>query len=209
VGEEQLNGELGPSTPVLVVDDDADARAVVTSALGRTGCSTLEAISGEEALEIARRDPPALVSLDVCLPGICGYEVLRELRVEFGVGLPIVLVSGARAESCDRVAGLLLGADDFFVKPIAPDEFLIRVRRLLARSKPVAPAVASRLTSREQEVLGLLAQGLDPDDIAGRLFIARKTVRTHIENIFRKLEVHSRGQAIALAYRQDLLRVPV
>jgi DNA-binding NarL/FixJ family response regulator len=100
---------------------------------------------------------------------------------------------------------MLLGADDYFVKPIASDEFLLRVQRLLVRSRPVAAAVASRLTSREQEVLRLLAEGLDAAEIAGRLFISRKTVRTHIENIYRKLQVHNRAQAVGLAYRQELL----
>jgi DNA-binding NarL/FixJ family response regulator len=100
-------------------------------------------------------------------------------------------------------------ADDYFVKPIASDEFLLRVRRLVDRSKAVAPAVASKLTPRELEVLRLLAEGLDGDEIARRLFIAGKTVRTHIENILRKLQVHTRGQAIALAYRQDLLGASV
>src|SRR5258708_6286048 len=147
-----MEGELRPVGPVLVVDGDEGARAITASALVRAGYVTAEALSGEEAVEIARRDPPRLVALEVLLPGICGYEVLRELRIEFGPGLPIVFVSGARTEACDRVAGLLLGADDYFVKPIASDEFMLRVRRLLDRSKPVAPAVASKLTSREQEV---------------------------------------------------------
>jgi two-component system nitrate/nitrite response regulator NarL len=202
-----MDGER-PSRAALVVDDDAEARAVLASALARGGYLTLEATSGEEALEIVRRELPSVICLDICLSGICGYQVLHELRTAYGPGLPIVLVSGARGASCDRVAGLLLGADDFFTKPIAADEFLIRVRRLLDRSKPVASPIASKLTSREQEILGLLAQGLDPDDIAARLFITRKTVGTHSENIFRKLQVHNRAQAVALAYRQDLLRSP-
>jgi DNA-binding NarL/FixJ family response regulator len=185
------------------VDSDRDARAVVACALNRAGYSTLEASSGEEAIEIARREPPALITLEVLLPGICGYEVLRELRAEFGAGLPVVFVSGTRTEACDRVAGLLLGADDYFVRPFAPDEFVLRIRRLLDRA--MTPAVLVRLTAREQEVLQLLAEGLAPDEIARRLFIARKTVGTHIEHIFRKLRVHSRAQAIAVAYRTRLL----
>ena len=59
--------------------------------------------------------------LDVQLPGMSGYEICRELRDEFGEGLPILFVSGFRTESLDRVAGLLVGADDYLVKPFAPD----------------------------------------------------------------------------------------
>jgi two-component system nitrate/nitrite response regulator NarL len=185
--------------PVLVVDDDSDLRRRVASALARAGFATSEAATGEEALDNARREPPALVVLDICLPGICGYEVFRELREEFGDGLPVVFVSGARTQSYDRVAGLLLGADDYLVKPFALDELLLRVRRLVHRSRPARTTLASRLTSREQEVFGLLAEGLGHAQIASRLYISRKTVGTHVEHIFRKLGVHSRAEAVALA----------
>jgi two-component system OmpR family response regulator len=185
------------------VDSDAESRAILASALGRVGYQTSEASSGEEAIEIARYAPPALVSLEVTLPGICGYQLLHELRSEFGTALPVVFVS-ARTDASDRVAGLLLGADDYLVKPISPDEFVLRVRRLVGRAKPISPAVALKLTVREQEILGLLAEGREPYEIADRLFITRKTVGSHIEHIFRKLGVHSRAQAIVVAYRQDL-----
>jgi two-component system nitrate/nitrite response regulator NarL len=194
--------------PILLVDDDPDERAAMTSALSRSGYATMEATTGEEALELAARRPPALAVLDICLPGISGYEVFRELREEFGAGLPVVFISAARTESYDRVAGLLLGADDYFVKPIAPDEFLLRIERVLGRSRPVAPEVTARLTSREGEVLRLLADGLRQDEIAQRLFISRKTVGTHIENILRKLGVHSRVEAVALAHQSLLIRRP-
>jgi DNA-binding response OmpR family regulator len=67
----------------------------------------------EQAIEMAQRERPRVVVLEVCLPGICGYEVCRELREVFGEGLSIVFVSGTRREPHDRVAGLLLGADDY------------------------------------------------------------------------------------------------
>jgi two-component system nitrate/nitrite response regulator NarL len=188
--------------PVLVVDDDSDLRRRIASVLARAGFATSEAATGEEALDSARREPPALVVLDVCLPGICGYEVFRELRDEFGDGLPVVFVSGARTQSYDRVAGLLLGADDYLVKPFALDELLLRVRRLVHRSRPARTALASRLTSREQEVFGLLAEGLGHAQIASRLYISRKTVGSHVEHIFRKLGVHSRAEAVALASQE-------
>src|SRR5207237_9250781 len=99
--------------------------------------------------------------LEVCLPGIAGYEVGRELRNMFGEGLPIVFVSATRTDSYDRVAGLLVGGDDYLRKPFAPDELLISVRRLVRRSAPLSAAIASRLTKREREVLVMMAEGLD------------------------------------------------
>jgi two-component system nitrate/nitrite response regulator NarL len=147
---------------------------------------------------------PRLIVLDVHLPEICGYEVCRELRDEFGAGLPVIFVSAERTEPSDRIAGLLVGADEYLAKPVASDEFLARVRVLLRRSGP-AIASASALTARELEILRLLADGLTTPDIARHLFISRKTVGTHIEHILAKLGVHSRTEAVALAYRDGLV----
>ena len=197
--------EPRPQTPVLVVDDDPATCAGLVAGLERVGYVVVCAGSGEEALELAARQPPALALVEICLPGISGYEVCRQLRSSFGEGLPIVFMSAERTESYDRVAGLLIGADEYLVKPIAPDELVIRIERLLRRSAPVASTVAAKLTARELEVLSLLAEGLAASEIAARLVISPKTVSTHIERILGKLGVRSRAQAVALAYRRDLV----
>jgi DNA-binding NarL/FixJ family response regulator len=196
--------DSGPGNSILVVDDDAGLRALVGAVLESAGYTTLEAATGEEALEFAARQEPRLVVLDVLLPGISGYQVCRKLREAFGERLPIIFVSGVRTESYDRVAGLLLGADDYLAKPFAPDELLLRVARLLRGPAPVSPAVARRLTRREREVLSFVSAGLEVREIADRLTVSPKTVGTHIENIYRKLGVHSRAQALALAYDHTL-----
>jgi DNA-binding NarL/FixJ family response regulator len=188
---------------VLVVDGDPEFRTALCTGMQRAGYSTQQARTGEEALEAARRERPALVILETHLPGVSGYEVLREFRERYGEDLPIIFVSAARTDETDRVAGLLLGADDYLVKPIRFDHLLARVRRLSAHSASVAQPVASRLSPREQEVLALLAEGLEQGDIANRLFITPKTVAKHIERILGKLGVHSRTQAVALALRGD------
>src|SRR3954451_16446418 len=188
-----------PPGSILVVDDDADLRALVTTVLESAGYATVQAASGEEALQLAAQ-PPGLVVLDVLLPGISGYHVCRRLRDRFGEGLPIIFVSGVRTESYDRVAGLLVGADDYLSKPFAPDELLIRVARLIRRSAPVAAAGPSGPPRREREILGFFSAGLDAREIAQRLQVSPKTVGTHIENIYRKLGVHNRAQALAIAY---------
>ena len=191
------------SSRVLVVDGDPDFAASLADALERAGYPTEQAATGDEALRVAALRPPRLVIMETHLPGTSGYEIARELRERYGDELPIVFVSAARTDETDRVAGLLLGADDYLPKPIRLDYLLARMRRLLARSVPVAGPVASRLTPREQEVLGLLADGLEQGDIAERLFITPKTVAKHIEHIMSKLGVHSRAQAIVLALRRD------
>jgi DNA-binding CsgD family transcriptional regulator len=87
----------------------------------------------------------------------------------------------------------------------APDELLARVRRLVQRAPPVALTVPTLLTKREFEVLGLLAEGLAQREIAQRLAIREKTVGSHIERTLSKLGVRSRAQAVALAFREDLV----
>jgi DNA-binding response OmpR family regulator len=203
-----LNGSPPTSAPVLVVDDDGDLRWLLAGLLEVLGSPIAEAASGSDALAFARRTRPALVLLDVHLPDISGYEVCRELRDMFGEQLPIMFLSGARTESYDRVGGLLLGADDYIVKPFAHDELLARVRRLLARVSDENDARRYDLTVREREVLSHLAAGQDQASIADALVISEKTTATHIQHILAKLGVHSRAEAVAFAHRHGIVSPP-
>jgi DNA-binding NarL/FixJ family response regulator len=191
--------------PILIADPDRVARRRTASVLQRAGHTTIEADDGEQALEVSGRSHPCAVILEVSLPGVCGYEVCRQLRETFGNDLPIVFLSGARKESFDRVAGLLIGADDYVVKPFLPEELVARIQRLVRLHTAPVAGFASNLTRRELEVLGLLAEGLGQKEIAGTLSISPNTVGTHTEHIFTKLGVRSRTQALALAYRNDLV----
>jgi DNA-binding NarL/FixJ family response regulator len=186
----------------LIADEDPTSRDQLARVLEAAGYEIMQVASGEEVLQAVREVRPSIVLLEIPLGGLSGYEVCRALRADVSE-MPIVFVSGSRTESYDRVAGLLVGADDYIVKPYAPDELLTRVRHLVRRSQPSVPSVTSRLTNREREVLLLLADGLRQDDIAERLFISRKTVGTHVANILRKLGVRSQTQAVAVAYREE------
>ncbi|HYZ75834.1 MAG TPA: response regulator transcription factor [Gaiellaceae bacterium] len=189
---------------VLVVDDDGVCRELVSTLLGRAGFSTVDATNGEEAMAAARRHLPKLVLLDVRLPDVSGYEICRQLRDEFGDRVAIVFLSGERTEGFDRAAGLLVGADDYVVKPFSADELLARVRLRLPSPVEAEPP-AYDLTKRELEVLGLLSAGLSQKEIAAKLVISSKTVAAHVQHILGKLGVHSRTQAVAHAYRRGLL----
>ena len=192
--------------PVVIADEDGTARRELAQLFEAAGYDVVQAESGEEVLQAVEQATPCVVLLEIPLGSLSGYEVCRSLREE-GSGIPVVFVSGSRTESYDRVAGLLVGADDYVVKPYAPDELLTRVRALVRRSQPPTLPVTGKLTKRELEVLRLLADGLRQDEIAERLFISRKTVGTHVANILRKLGVHSQIQAVALAYREELLEI--
>jgi DNA-binding NarL/FixJ family response regulator len=193
--------EVSAAASVLVVDDDGPTRAFVADVLAAVGIPTRLAVSGEDALRLARDVRPSAVLLDISMPGISGYETCHRLRELYGPSLPIVFVSGERVESYDRAAGLLLGADDYLLKPLSVDELLARVRTLIAR----AEAEAVPLTPREREVINLLAEGLSGREIADRLVIAPSTAAKHIEHVVGKLGVRSRSQAIAKAYRLRLI----
>jgi DNA-binding NarL/FixJ family response regulator len=197
---------MEPCGKILVVDDDERFRKLVLSTVEEAGYSGIGASSGEDGIAAAREDAPDVVILDIELPGISGYEVCRRLR-EACNGIGVIFVSGRKTEALDRVAGLMIGADDYLAKPFAPDELLARIRTVL-RSQRVAAnpaALDSRLTAREREVLALLGDGVSQVDIAAQLVISPKTVAAHIDRILHKLGVHSRAQAVAVAYRDGLL----
>jgi DNA-binding NarL/FixJ family response regulator len=193
---------------ILIVDDDPTVRRLIATLLERAGYETVEAGSGEEGLELARQHSPRLVLLDINLPGTSGYAVCHELRQTLGQQFPIIFLSGERTESFDRVAGLLIGADDYVTKPFDSDELIARVSRMLDRldqQRPQTPdADLYGLTPRECEVLGLLVDGLSQPEIAERLYLSPKTVGTHIQRIMGKMGVKSRTQAVAVAAREGV-----
>ena len=194
--------------PVLVVDPDRDQCREVAAMLKRAGFRVKVIESGEEALEEARRERPNLVVLEVRLSDISGYEVCRSLKDEFGDAVGVIFVSRDRTESSDRVAGLMIGADDYMGKPLAADELVARARGLARRTSALdhlgAPALRAGLTRRELEVLQLLADGHDQQTMAKQLFISTRTVGKHIEHILAKLPARSRTEAVAIAYKRGL-----
>ena len=190
-------------TSVLIADGDREARQELARVLEAGGFRVIAAEGGDEAISLARQEEPSLAILEIPLSILSGYEVCRALKSERGSSFPVLFLSGVRTESYDRVAGLLVGADDYLVKPYAPDELLARVRLLELRSRHLAGVSEAMLTPRQTEVLRLLAEGLTQHEIAGRLTISPKTVGTHIEHVLRKLGVHSRAQAIALVFRDQ------
>jgi phosphate regulon transcriptional regulator PhoB len=119
---------------ILVVEDEKDIRELVRFHLEQEGFTVREAESGEEALERVAADRPALVVLDIMLPGSDGLEVCRRLRASANTAsLPIVMLT-AKAAEVDRVLGLEIGADDYITKPFSPRELIARVKAVLRRT---------------------------------------------------------------------------
>jgi DNA-binding response OmpR family regulator len=118
---------------VLVVEDSPEVVEAISLCfeLRWPGSSILQTAEGEEALELTQRELPDVVILDLVLPGIDGFEVLRQIRKQSN--LPVLILS-VKGEEMDKVKGLELGADDYIVKPFSPAELLSRVKAVLRRT---------------------------------------------------------------------------
>lgn len=124
-----------PKTTILVVEDEEDILELIRYNLVREGYRVVPAVTGEQALRLAKSERPALVLLDLMLPGMDGLEVCRALKREpHGETTPIAMLT-AKNEESDIVAGLELGADDYIAKPFSPRVLVARVRTLLRRAR--------------------------------------------------------------------------
>lgn len=197
---------------VLVVEDDTTLATTLRYNLEREGYNCLLAADGARGLELARRDKPSLVLLDVMLPGIDGLEVCRRVRAESNV--PIIMLT-ARVEELDRVVGLEVGADDYVTKPFSLLELRARILAVLKRAGGAKSVyryaevevdldnyvirhgdVAERLSNREQELLKYLIEHrgkvLDREELLSAIWkyspgVTTRTVDTHILNVRKKL----------------------
>jgi two-component system, OmpR family, phosphate regulon response regulator PhoB len=133
---------------VLVVDDESDIVALVAYHLAKAGYRVSTAADGAEAVEVARRERPSIVVLDLMLPGMSGYDVLQQFRNDERTRDVGVLLLTARREEPDRIRGLSLGADDYLTKPFSPQELVLRVgailRRLRAGGGPTTCSTSGR-----------------------------------------------------------------
>ncbi len=141
---------------ILVVDDEPAIVTVVRERLERDGFAVRSAASGEEALAHMEADPADLIVLDLMLPGIDGFEVLRRLR-RGGHTVPVIVLT-ARDEDVDKIVGLELGADDYLVKPFNPRELSARIRARLRRQAELK-ALEAKVTQMQAA-----SEATEPDE---------------------------------------------
>ena len=140
-----------PEARLLVVDDEPNIRDLLAESLRFAGFEVVTASDGLEAVAAAARERPDLVVLDVMMPGIDGFEVVRRLRAE-GTRVPVLFLT-ARDDKADAINGLTVGGDDYVTKPFSLGEVVARIRALLRRSGYVAPdVVTDRLTFADIEL---------------------------------------------------------
>ncbi len=200
-------------TKVLLVDDNPKYIEDVLPFYGYEVCS---ALNGEKAIEIldsgAQFD---IVLLDVMMPKLNGWDTLKAIRKNTAYkDIPVIMLT-AVSEDQKMVTGLKIGADDYIVKPFVLPNLLARIEAVLRRSKNVLQQKNSNvtigqvemfnsLTTREKDVLLLVTQGYNNKSIADKLVLSEITVKSHLNSIFKKLNVTNRTQAVLLALQMNL-----
>ena len=175
---------------ILLVDDDAELTSLLGEFLRREGFTVEAAHEGNRGLDSALQPGVDLVVLDVMLPGIDGFEILRRLRQKSKV--PVLMLT-ARGEDVDRIVGLELGADDYLAKPFNPRELAARIRAILRRFEPRSAAPANRIETN----------GISLDPGAREVFCQRQARRTDHLRIRYSRNADALGGPRAFARRPD------
>lgn len=128
---------------ILVVEDEADIRKLITYHLSQERFRVVEAENGEDALDLAQQETPRLIVLDLMLPSLSGLDVCKIIRQNPDTAQTPILMLTAKAGEADRVIGLELGADDYITKPFSPREMVARVKAVLRRSETQTPSDVS------------------------------------------------------------------
>lgn len=184
---------------ILVVDDEADIRHLVGEALTASGYDVRVAADGRDAIRMAAQYLPDLVLLDVTMPGMDGYAVYERLRAKpVDLRSPIVFLTARRGMD-DKLLGFEKGAADYVTKPFHIKELLARVKVHLGELHPPRGDGPNPLTDRELEVLGLLSGGKTYKQVARALGLSQSTVRNHLHNVYHKLNVVDRAQAVIVS----------
>ena len=201
-------------TKVLLVDDNPK---YLKDALPFYGYEVTVALDGVQALkELANASNKFdIVLLDVMMPNMNGWDTLKAIRKnEKTKHLPVIMLTAVN-EDQKMVTGLKIGADDYIVKPFVLPNLLARMEAVLRRSirqrelsqdVTQTQVIVDLLTSKEKEVLQMVAKGESNKQIADKMFVKEVTVKTHLNSIFKKLKVANRTQAVLLAMQADLVK---
>jgi DNA-binding NarL/FixJ family response regulator len=205
------------SLSVVVIEDDNLIREGFTSLINQS--DKLICVAGydtcEEAIKNLAKDDPQIILMDIGLPGISGIEGIRRIK-KIRAHIEIIVVT-VHEDDTKVFDALCAGANGYLTKNISPQKLLKAIEEVNNGGAPMSTNIArmvirsfqknveSPLSSRETEVLQLLGRGKSYTMIADDLFIDKETVRSHIKNIYRKLEVSSKADAIEKANRERFI----
>ncbi|XXM74049.1 response regulator [Lysinibacillus sphaericus] len=178
-----------------------------------------EAKNGAEAVQLAESLKPDLILMDLMMPVMDGIEATKEIKKKHGNDIQILMLTSFSDQN-HVIPAIEAGAAGYQLKDIEPDELVASIRKLLSGENSLHPKATNHLltriskqdpphkihalTKREKDVLAELTKGKSNKEIASSLFITEKTVKTHISNIFSKLEVSDRTQAALYAVKHNL-----
>jgi FixJ family two-component response regulator len=201
-----MNGRTEPQSIVLVVDDDASLREALSSLFRSVGLQVKTFASAAEFLQFKLPDAPTCLVLDVRLPGVSGLDFQSDLA-KAHIDIPIVFMTGY-GDIPMTVRAMKAGAVEFLPKPFREQEMLDAVqvglerdrnRRKNAGDSAKLKASFATLTSREQEIMGLVTAGLMNKQIAGELRVSEITVKVHRGNVMRKMGAKSLAELVRMA----------
>lgn len=202
---------------VALIEDDEEIRLALAALLSTTPGHACVGAWGrcDEAVAAIRAAAPEVLLLDIGLPGISGLDGIASLR-EAVPSLEILMLT-IREDDDAIFAALKAGASGYLLKTTAPARLLEAIAEVRRGGAPMSPGIARRvaesfrpasssiLSAREREILALLAEGQSYKMIAAALFLSQETVHSHLKSIYRKLEVNSKGEAVAHAIRRRLV----
>lgn len=202
-------------TKILLVDDNPK---YLEDVLPFYGYEVFCAYNGEQAIKILETGKSFdLVLLDVMMPEMNGWDTLKSIRNNpYYKDIPVIMVTAVN-EDQKMVSGLKIGADDYIVKPFVLPNLLARIEAVLRRSKRADNVILNSnvtinqadklnsLTRREKDVLLLVTQGESNKSIAEKLVLSEVTIKSHLNSIFKKLNVANRTQAVLLAMQMNLV----
>ena len=194
-------------TSILLVDDNSK---YLKDALPFYGYEVHIAFDGIQALKFLENNIVDIILLDVMMPNMDGWQTLKAIRSkELTKHLPVIMLTAVN-EDQKMIAGLKNGADDYIVKPFILPNLLARIEAVLRRTQrqsitKIRNKTTEPLTAKEKEVLKLVSEGNSNKNIADKMFVKEVTVKTHLNNIFKKLKVTNRTQAVLLALETEIV----
>ncbi len=201
---------------IAIIEDDNEIRQTLSLIIdGSSGFTCKYAFpDGESALASVGNLPLDIVLMDIDLPGKSGIEVTRKLKSE-NQALDIIMLT-VQSDDDSIFESLCAGASGYLLKDTSPAQLLVHIREVFNGGAPMSSQIARRIISsfrvidnplseRETEILKMLGKGLNYKEIANAIFLSPHTIKTHIKNIYSKLHVNNRAEAIYKAIRQKLI----
>lgn len=213
---------MSDTITLWVVEDDDFFRSTIATLLNETpgfSCTGTFATAEEAIRALKSGDVPEVVLMDIGLPGMNGIDAVKQVKA-ISPATDVIILTIKEGDQ-DVFNAICAGADGYLLKNLTPEEIIQAVNEVLRGGAPMNAQIARKvltmfskfvtpggdygLSARERTILKLLTEGLTKKQIAEKLFLAHATIETHSKNIYSKLQVHSRSEAVAKALREKLL----